>query len=148
MSCVVRVHNLETSPQIVIPGRAIVEQMGEYFVYIAKDTMIRSPADSANTASSDGHKEGGAKDEAAADHKSDKGDSVGAADSTAKKGPHLVAIQVKVEEGQTIGSNVLIKSGLHNGDRIVVDGIQALHDGSPITTSNRQGPPAPGRGGR
>ena len=100
MSCVVRVHNLETTPQIVIPGKAIVEQMGEYFVYIAKDT------------------------------------------------PRLVAIQVKVETGQTIGSNVLIKSGLKNGDRIVVDGVQALHDGSPITTENKQGPAAQGGRGR
>jgi len=101
MSCVARVHNLETTPQIVIPGRAIVEQMGEYFVYIAKDTVIHNPADSAG-------------------------------------GLRLVAIQVKVETGQTIGGDVLIKSGLHNGDKIVVDGVQALHDGSPITTANRQ----------
>lgn len=92
MSCVVRVHNLETSPQILIPARAIVEQMGEYFVYLAKDSS----------------------------------------------GTHrLKAEQVKVETGQTIGSNILIRSGLHNGDKIVVDGVQALHDGSPITTTNK-----------
>ena len=97
MSCVVRVHNMESTPQMVIPSRAIVEQMGEYFVYIAKDSL---------------------------------------------------AFQVKVETGQTIGANTLIKSGLHNGDHIVVDGIQALHDSSRITTANRQGPAAGGRGGR
>jgi membrane fusion protein (multidrug efflux system) len=106
MSCVVRVHNLEQTPQIVIPARAIVEQMGEYFVYMAKDT---------------------------------------AADSTAGQSK-LKAEQVKVETGQTIGSNILIRSGLKEGDRIVVDGVQALHDGSPITTANRQGPGQPGRG--
>jgi membrane fusion protein (multidrug efflux system) len=98
MSCVVRVHNLEQTPQILIPSKAIVEQMGEYFVYIAK------------------------KDSA------------------------LKAVQVKVETGQTIGSNTLIRSGLKDGDHIVVDGVQALHDGSPITTANRQGPAQPGRG--
>lgn len=114
MSCVVRVHNLETSPQILIPGKAIVEQMGEYFVYLAKDTV------------------GG----------NGKGDG---SDSTAKKGPHLVAIQVKIEVGQTIGANVLVESGLHDGDKIIVDGVQAVHDGSPITTANKQGPAAPGR---
>lgn len=98
MSCVVRVHNLERTPQVVIPARAIVEQMGEYFVYIAKqDTALR-------------------------------------------------AVQIKVETGQTIGSNILIRSGLKEGDRIVVDGVQALHDGSPITTANRQGPAQTGRG--
>jgi len=98
MSCVVRVHNLEQTPQVLIPSKAIVEQMGEYFVYLAKkDTALK-------------------------------------------------AIQVKVETGQTIGSNTLIKSGLKDGDKIVVDGVQALHDGSPITTANRQGPAQPGRG--
>jgi membrane fusion protein (multidrug efflux system) len=113
MSCVARVHNLETTPQVVIPSRAIVEQMGEYFVYIAKDTVIHNSADSA----------------------AGKGDGE---DSSAKKGPRLVAIQVKVETGQTIGGDVLIKSGLHNGDKIVVDGIQALHDGSPVTTGRKK----------
>ncbi|HVU96267.1 MAG TPA: efflux RND transporter periplasmic adaptor subunit [Puia sp.] len=108
MSCVVRVHNLEQTPQIVIPARAVVEQMGEYFVYIAKDTVIQSNAD-----------------------------------STAK-GPRLRAVQVKVETGQTIGSNIVIRSGLHDSDRLVVDGVQALHDGSPITTANIVGPGAAG----
>jgi RND family efflux transporter MFP subunit len=40
MSCVVRVHNEETSPQMVLPSKAVVEQMGEYFVFTAKDSMI------------------------------------------------------------------------------------------------------------
>jgi len=108
MSCVVRVHNLEQTPQIVIPARAVVEQMGEYFVYIAKDTVIQSNAD-----------------------------------STAKA-PKLRAVQVKVETGQTIGSNIVIRGGLHDSDRLVVDGVQALHDGSPITTANIVGPGAGG----
>jgi membrane fusion protein (multidrug efflux system) len=127
MSCVVRVHNLESSPQIVIPSRAIVEQMGEYFVYIAKDTTLHQAADTAGRATGAGNSP---------------------ADSAGAKGPQLVAVQVKVETGQTIGSNTIIKSGLKNGDRIIVDGIQTLHDGSPITTANRQGPAAGGRGGR
>lgn len=97
MSCVVRVHNQETTPQMVIPGKAVVEQMGEYFVFLARDST---------------------------------------------------ATQVKVDVGQTIGPNIIIKSGIKDGDRIVVDGIQTLHDGSHITTANRQGPAAGGRGGR
>jgi membrane fusion protein (multidrug efflux system) len=112
MSCVVRVHNLETAPQIVIPARAIVEQMGEYFVYIAKDTVIQQT------------------------------------DPATASDPRLVAVQVKVETGATIGSNISIKSGLSSGDRIVVDGVQALHDGSPITTANKPGPGAQGGRGR
>jgi membrane fusion protein (multidrug efflux system) len=116
MSCVVRVHNQESSPQIVIPGKSIVEQMGEYFVYRAKDTLLQSDADSAKKS----------------------GDSAQAA-------PRLRAFQVKVETGQTLGSNILIKSGLSDGDRVVIDGVQALHDGSLITASSR--PANPGNAG-
>ena len=136
MSCVVRVHNLETTPQILIPGKAIVEQMGEYFVYIAKDTIIHRAADSTGSKT------------AGADNTGGKDGAGGQATDSAAGKPHLVAIQVKVETGQTIGSNILIKSGLKSGDRIVVDGVQALHDGSPITTENRQGPGAQGGRGR
>lgn len=125
MSCVARVHNLETTPQILIPGKAVVEQMGEYFVYLAKDTVLHHKSDS--TGSKDG------KD--------------AASDSTAKA-PHLCAIQIRIETGPTIGGDMLVTSGLHNGDKIVVDGVQSLHDGSPITTANRQGPAAAGGKGR
>jgi len=132
MSCVVRVHNQEQTPQIVIPSRAIVEQMGEYFVYIAKDTVIHRSSDNA------GDNAGKTDANAKSDPPSGQTDS--------SKGPHLVAIQIKVEPGETIGSNTIIKSGLSDGDRIIVDGIQTLHDGSPVTTANRQGPAAGGRG--
>jgi membrane fusion protein (multidrug efflux system) len=152
MSCVVRVHNLETTPQILIPGKAIVEQMGEYFVYLAKDTVIRHSADSTGTKGDGKDKEKGSADQAgndkAAGGKGNAGGKDNAGDgndSTAKKGPRLVAIQVKITVGQTIGSNVLVESGLQDGDKVIVDGVQAVHDGSPITTANRQGPAAPGR---
>ena len=150
MSCVARVHNEETTPQITIPGKAIVEQMGEYFVYLAKDTVLHHGGDSTGGPSSAKAGEDAGKDNASSGRKDLSGSGKdGAADSTEKKGPRLVAIQVKVETGQTIGADVLIKSGLKDGDKIVVDGVQALHDGSPITTANRQGPAAAGgRGGR
>ncbi len=120
MSTVVRVHNQEASPQIVIPSRAVVEQMGEYFVFIAKDTL----SDSQGT------------------------------DSTAKKStdtvetPKLRAFEVKVQLGQTVGANVVVRSGLNEGDKIVIDGVQAIHEGSEITTANtsRQGPGNKGSG--
>jgi len=143
MSCVVRVHNLETTPQILIPGKAIVEQMGEYFVYIAKDTIIHRQADSTG-----GGKSGSADKTASDKNAAGKNSADAPATDSAAGKPHLVAIQVKVETGQTIGSNILIKSGLKSGDRIVVDGVQALHDGSPITTENKQGPGAQGGRGR
>jgi membrane fusion protein, multidrug efflux system len=46
VSCVIRIHNQETKPMVVVPGRAIVELMGEYFVYLVKDTTAHDPVDS------------------------------------------------------------------------------------------------------
>lgn len=105
MSCVVRVHNRDTAPQLIIPGKAVTEQMGEYFVFVAKDTVLT--------------------------------------DSTLKKpvAPQqgLYAFQKKVIPGQTIGAQVIIKSGISEGDNIVVDGVQLIHDGAQITTGNQHG---------
>lgn len=119
MSCEVRVHNQEPDPQMLIPSKAVVEQMGEYFVFLAKDTVYVSPGDSASK-------------------KNEKG-------KEKDNGPKLLAFQRKVETGQTIGPNVIVKHGLKEGDKIVVDGIQSLHDGSQITTANKQGPPSGGK---
>jgi membrane fusion protein (multidrug efflux system) len=105
MSCVVRVRNQDNRPQIVIPGRAVIEQMGEFFVFLAKDTLVQ--------------------------------------DSSGKERPRLIATQVRVVTGQTIDSIVLIKSGIREGDRVVVDGVQALHAGSFISPAFR----APGGAG-
>ena len=117
MSCMARVHNEDTALQLVIPSKATVEQMGEYFVYIAKDTLI---------ASADTTKKEKETDE--------------------KKGPSLHAIQVKVVLGQTIADKVIVKSGLKTGDSVITDGVQKLHDGSPITTANNAGPAAQEKG--
>jgi membrane fusion protein (multidrug efflux system) len=50
MSCVVRVHNQEKTPQLVVPNKAVVEQMGEYFVFVAKDSLMNNPAAKADSA--------------------------------------------------------------------------------------------------
>jgi multidrug efflux pump subunit AcrA (membrane-fusion protein) len=115
MSCVVRVHNLEPAPVLLIPGKAVVEQMGEYFVFVAKDTLIISHGDSIRE-----KKEGAAK-----------------AETDTAIGPKWYAFQKKVMPGQTIGSNVIIKSGIDDGDKIVVDGVQLLHDGSKISVGSK-----------
>ena len=115
MSTVVRVHNQDPSPQIVVPSRAVVEQMGEYFLFIAKDTVMGRP----NTESS----------------------ARNGADSV--ETPKLRAFEKKVQLGQTIGPNVVVKSGINVGDRVIVDGVQAIHEGSPISAG-----PARGAGGR
>ncbi len=49
LSCILRVHSQDTVPQILIPNKAVVELMGEYFVYVAKDTVIHDPQDSVKT---------------------------------------------------------------------------------------------------
>jgi membrane fusion protein (multidrug efflux system) len=106
LSCVVREHNQDTMPQMLIPGKAVVEQMGEYFVFVAVDTIM-ARSDSAQKKETD----------------------------TAQRRATLHAFQRKVQVGQVLGSNQVVKSGLHNGERIVVDGVQAIHDGSPINAS-------------
>ncbi len=116
MSCILRVHNQDAKPQLVLPNRAVVEQMGEYFVYMAKDTMVNNPK--------------------------------AGADSAKKRKLRMISVQKKVQVGQTIGPNIIIKSGIEQGDRIVVDGIQSLHNGSQITTANKVPPSGGGRGGK
>jgi membrane fusion protein (multidrug efflux system) len=110
MSCIVRVRNQETGPQMVVPGKAVVEQMGEYFLYVAKDTVM---AHAASTAQAAGKNETG-------------------------NTPVLHAIQKKVQLGQTIGPDVIVLSGIRDGDRVVVDGIQSLNDGSVISVGNKK----------
>ncbi len=97
MSCRVRVRNQDTEPQLLVPGKAIVEQLGEFFVYIAKDTAIKTLAD-----------------------------------STAKVALH--ALQKKVVLGAQVADKVIVKQGLEEGEKVIVDGVQKLHDGSFIVT--------------
>jgi len=108
MSCIVRVHSQEGSEQILIPAKATIEQMGEYFVFVAKDTTIAADKDK--------------KD--------------------APAGPAMVAQQKKVMLGQTINDNVIVKEGLQPGERLIVEGIQKLRDGAPITLGKPQAPAA------
>jgi len=121
MSCVVRVHNQDVGPQLVVPNKAVTEQMGEYFVYVAKDTVIKVSADSLK-----------------------KMDKKSAADANK---PKLIAVQKKVQTGQVIGPDIIIKSGINAGDKIIVDGLQSLHDGARITTANKVGPGGGGKRG-
>ncbi|MFY0254908.1 efflux RND transporter periplasmic adaptor subunit [Chitinophaga sp. 30R24] len=39
MSCVMRVLNDQSGDRLIVPYKAITEQMGEYFVFVAKDTV-------------------------------------------------------------------------------------------------------------
>lgn len=111
MSCIVRIHNLETTPQMVVPGKAVIEQMGEYFLYVAIDTAMAPKNNTPKAAANEGQ------------------------DS---KTPKLHAIQKKVQLGQTIGPNVIVLSGVSDGDRVIVDGIQSIHDGSLISINSKK----------
>jgi membrane fusion protein (multidrug efflux system) len=102
MSFVVRVRNMDTTPQLVIPNAAVVEEMGEYFVYLAKDSVI------VNTGENAGGLQAG------------------------KKGHAVFAFQKKVQLGTVIAPNIIIKNGIKEGDRVVVEGVQSLHNGSRI----------------
>ncbi|HET7896381.1 MAG TPA: efflux RND transporter periplasmic adaptor subunit [Flavisolibacter sp.] len=91
MNGTVRVASNAKEASIVIPFKAVTEQLGEYFTYVVGDS---SKVD-----------------------------------------------QRKVELGQQIGGNVIVKSGLQPGDKIVVEGVQNLRQGSVITTT-QPAPPA------
>jgi RND family efflux transporter MFP subunit len=41
MSCVVRVHGNNTQPQLLIPYKAVTEQLGEYFAFVVNQNMVR-----------------------------------------------------------------------------------------------------------
>lgn len=85
MNGTVRVANNKGENAIVIPHKAVTEQLGEYFTYVVGDSSK--------------------------------------------------VAQRKVELGQQLGSNIIIRSGLQAGEKIVVEGTQNLRQGSVITTT-------------
>jgi RND family efflux transporter MFP subunit len=96
MSAVVKVLNTQSGQRIVVPFKAIVEQMGENFVYVATDS------------------------------------------STAQ--------QRKVALGPRLKDQIVLMSGVKEGDKVVTEGVQKLRDGVKITTEVPKAPPAaPGK---
>ncbi len=87
MSCDVNILNENSGAQLVIPSKAVMEQMSEYFVFVADSQKVR---------------------------------------------------QVKVDLGVQLEGKVVVASGLKEGQQIVTDGIQKLHDGAMIA-ENRDG---------
>lgn len=85
MNATVRVANGRGNNVIVIPHKAVTEQLGEFFSYVVGDSSK--------------------------------------------------VTQRRVELGPQIGSDVIIRSGLQTGDRVVVEGVQNLRQGSVITTT-------------
>jgi membrane fusion protein, multidrug efflux system len=91
MNATVRVASNNTTNSIVIPYKAVTEQLGEYFAYLVGDSSK--------------------------------------------------VTQRKIELGHQLGANVIVRSGLQAGDKIVVEGTQNLREGSVITTTQPT-PPA------
>lgn len=90
MNGTVKVVSNAKTQSIVIPFKAVTEQLGEYFTYVVGDSSK--------------------------------------------------VAQRKVELGQQLGGNVIIKSGLQPGETIVVEGVQNLRQGSVITTTQPAAP--------
>lgn len=78
MSGRLQVLGSSSAPVLIIPGRAVTQQMGEYFVYVVKQGK---------------------------------------------------AMQKKVVPGRAVGSLQVVQAGIAEGDSVVVEGVQRLHDG-------------------
>jgi membrane fusion protein, multidrug efflux system len=83
MSGTVLVQNAAQN-SVVIPYKAINEQLGEFFVYVPEKSK---------------------------------------------------ATQRKVRLGEQVGKNIIIKSGLQQGDSVIIEGIQNLREGTPISVA-------------
>jgi len=81
MNCKVKVLSGNSGTQTVIPYKAVVEQMGEYFVYVIDSMKVK---------------------------------------------------QIKIEPGSNLGEYIVVKQGLNPGDKIVLDGLQKVHNGSVV----------------
>jgi RND family efflux transporter MFP subunit len=79
MNCRVRVLSGNSGTQLVIPSRAVIEQMGEFFVYAIDSMKVK---------------------------------------------------QVKIETGSNLGEFIVVNHGIKEGDKIVLDGLQKVHNGS------------------
>lgn len=81
MTCNVLVKNNSAGNSILIPYKSVLEQMGEFFVFIVRDNKVH---------------------------------------------------QQKINLGQRIGENVIVKEGLNANEIVVTDGVQKLKDGSEV----------------
>jgi RND family efflux transporter MFP subunit len=91
LTCNIRVKNASANNTLLIPYKAVTEQLGEYFVFLVHDT---------------------------------------------------IALQRKILLGNKINGNVIVRSGLEAGDKIVVNGMQKLKDSAAIQVGPPKAPPA------
>jgi membrane fusion protein, multidrug efflux system len=86
MNGTIRVKNNASSKSILIPHKAVTEQLGEFFVYIPNDSNKVS--------------------------------------------------QRKIVLGKQIGTNIIVKDGLKENEKVVVEGVQNLREGSSINAKS------------
>lgn len=91
----VKIQNQDIGKQTIIPYKAVVEQMGEYFVYVVTADSVQ---------------------------------------------------QRKLDLGTRFSDQVVVRTGLQEGESVVVEGVQRLKQGAKITTSNA--PPVQANGGK
>jgi len=97
MSGVVKVLNNQSGNRLLIPNKAVIEQMGEYFVFVSQDTIGK---------------------------------------------------QKKVTLGPKAGSDIVVLSGLNEGEKVITDGYQRLRDGGKIVLGNPNAQPGQQKQGK
>lgn len=85
MNTSVRIKSNAAQQSVIIPNKAVNEQLGEFFVYVAGDSNK--------------------------------------------------VTQKKVVLGKQVGTGIIVKEGLKQGDKIVIEGMQKLREGAVITTT-------------
>jgi RND family efflux transporter MFP subunit len=85
MNCRVKVLGGNSGEQLVIPFKAVIEQMGEYFVYLIDSMKVR---------------------------------------------------QVRISPGSNLGEQIVVTHGVKPGDKIVLEGLQKVHNGSMVQTGS------------
>lgn len=98
MNGTVRVKNRASTDAVMIPYKAVTEQLGEFFVYVPNDSNRVS--------------------------------------------------QRKISLGTQVGTDIVVKEGLNEGDKVVVEGVQNLREGALITTAPPAAPTAAAAGAR
>ncbi|MCB0531593.1 MAG: efflux RND transporter periplasmic adaptor subunit [Saprospiraceae bacterium] len=93
MNGTVRVRNNDSKNSVLIPFKAVTEQLGEFFVYMPDDSSRVS--------------------------------------------------QRKIALGKALGQDIIVKEGLSEGDKIVVEGVQNLREGATIRIAAAPGSETP-----
>jgi RND family efflux transporter MFP subunit len=85
MSCNIRVRNNGNTQLLLIPAKAVTEQMGEFFVFVVNDSSK--------------------------------------------------VAQRKIVKGNNVLDKIVVKDGLQENDKIVIEGVQKLRDGAMVQTA-------------